>query len=273
MSKFIYDEKIYLLNDTDALKHFNELKNRNQIIYNNELLLYKDLLKEYNKVIDKTAYLLKSINLHTSIEYSIAIKYLIEKGYLSNNLQFKQEEPQKELKSNYGINIISGKGICRNYTDIHNDIMKVLNEYVKKFYCVNGIHMFKGRKHTANHVLNLIKHNDILYGIDLYNACKLYRFIDEFTLKEIAYNSNTKLHYKPYYELITSNTDLEDIKLNLRIFKEESTKVYIKPLIYYDVLLSDTLTYLRKQNNLFMDLHNEIKQEKENISLILKNKK
>ena len=266
MSKNIYNEKVYLSQDKEALKHFESSKIERQNKYNEESIIYKDILKEYKKFIIILANLLKNMNLKTSIEYSVAIKYLIDKGYLSKKLEFKQIEPINELQSNYGLNIITGEGICRNYTDFHKDIMEELNQYVKRFYCVEGSPMFKAKSQKANHVLNLIRYDETLYGIDLFNANKLYKFKDEYTLNEISFNSNIKLRYKPYYEIINENKTITDLFNTLKTFKEESKKNHIKPLLYYDVILKDVLSYLPKEKDMYIDFHNTTKTLKKNIS-------
>jgi len=266
MSTNIYNEKVYLSKNEEALKHFESSRIERQNRFSEESILYKDLLKEYKKFIKILASLLQNMNLLTSIEYSVAIKYLIDKGYLSTNLEFKQIEPLNELQSNYGLNIITGEGICRNYTDFHKDIMEELNQYVKRFYCVEGSPMFKAKKQKANHVLNLIIYEEALYGIDLFNANKLYKFKDEFTLSEISYDSNIKLRYKPYYEMLNESKNIKDLFNTLKIFKEESKKNHIKPLLYYDVILKDLLSYLPKEKDMYMDFHSTTKALKKNIS-------
>ena len=76
MSKNIYDEKVYLSRNIDALQYFEQLKQEKQKTCKKELSQYKDILEEYKKFIITIGNLLRIMNLHTPIEYSIALKYL-----------------------------------------------------------------------------------------------------------------------------------------------------------------------------------------------------
>ena len=265
MKNNIYDERVYLKNDEEALRAFEEKKIKTANKFNEEFVLYKEVYDEYKKFIEQVIKLLKGLNLSSSIEYSIALRYLIEKGFLSNNLKFEFTTSENEIESNYGITIITGKGVCRNLSDFHRDIMVALNEYVKRFFCTDSLFKSKAKSMKANHVLNLIKYEDTLYGIDLMNATKLFRFSDEFTLKEISFNSNARFLYKPYYELIVEFKTLEDIRKNMELFKLESKKKHISAFEYYDNIMANILQYLFRENDLFMDFHNDTKDIKDDI--------
>lgn len=262
----IYDEKVYLKPDEIVLNMLQEIRN-NEFIkpYQKEASLYKDIFNEYDNFIRKVVKLLNELDLKNSIEYSLALNYLIQSGYLSNNLKFNRKEASNELCSNFGINIIMGQGVCRNFSAFHKSVMETLGKYVKSFYCVDSFSIAKARTMKANHVLNLIKYEDSLYGFDLYNHNKLYKFVNPFMLEEISHYSGSKLRYKPYYEFFTSGVSLSIIKSQLYEFKNDIKKRHISAFEYYDTLYIQVFRNLIKYKDLYIDFHNETKNIKENI--------
>lgn len=265
MKKNIYDERVYLSGSRYSLNYLQEKRKIEADIHNEEIKKYKNLLEQYKIFIQKVAELLKTLELSDSLKYSLALSYLIKRGYLSKDLNFHFEESEKELSVNCGMNIIAGTGICRNFANIQKDVLDALGEYAKKFYCVEGIPMIKARGKSANHVINIIRYDGVLYGIDLFNDDKLYYFKSKFILSEISFESSTKLRYKPYLEYTIDGNSMEEIFKTLKIFEEESKKTHIFPLKYEDEIIPDTLEYLRKQHEKFMAFHDETKDLRENI--------
>ncbi len=266
MKKNYYDEKVYLKKDKEVYDFFEERKKEHSFDYLEEARLYKDIFKEYYKFEQKIVELLKSLNLSSTLEYSIALSYLIRKGYLSKDLNFEKKSPIPEIETNCAINIVNGKGVCRNFSDMHFGVMSRMNEYSKRFYCTNSFSMIKARKNEANHVLNLIEYENVLYGIDLCNKARLFKFSNEFILKEISFDTNKKYRYKPYFEMVSEYSAFEQIDKNLKIFKEDSKKPHISAVQYYEDILPQVLGYLYSQKDTFMDFHNETKELKNNIS-------
>ena len=265
MKKNIYDERVYLSGSSYALKALEQKRKIETDIYNEEISKYKDLLQQYKIFVQKVAELLKGLKLSNPLAYSLALSYLIKRGYLSKDLHFRFEESPNEVSVNYGMNILAGFGICRNFADMQKDVLDALGEYVKKFYCVEGVSMAKARKKKANHVINLIRYDGVLYGIDLFNDDKLYHFKDKFILSEISFESSTKLRYKPYLDFTIDGNSMEEIFATLRLFEEESRKKPIFALTYEDEIIPDILEYLRKEHGTFMDFHAETKDLRENI--------
>ena len=230
----IYNEDLYLKN-YNKVSHFyeklhDEMKNR----CNNEKNNYSNLIDKYDEFILKVVELLKQLNIKSSIEYSLAISYLINEGYLSYDLKFIPLPTNMELINRFGISIISGRGCCRNISDMHNQIFKNLNLYNKKLYCSQKQTPFYNLKNkSANHVITVIEYEDVLYGIDLYNFNKLYRFKNSLILKEISIYYDNILRYKPYHELITSESVIDNIYKNIKLFELESKKNTLSALIYY----------------------------------------
>lgn len=236
---------------------------------------YGDTFIEYNKFINKLVSFLKKMNLNSSIEFSIAIKYLIDNGYLSKDGVFYRKEPINEFQSRYGLNIIDGNGVCRNYAYFHNDVMKKLGEYCKRYFCAS-CSCENAENMSANHILNLIKYNDCLYGIDLAKKLKLHIFVTCWMLQEISIATKMSakkdftdidiLYYKPYLEMTSEMCSFEDIQENLKLFGECSiVKDYISPKEYYNSILPKTIKYLAKERDTFTDFHIETLDIKNNI--------
>jgi hypothetical protein len=261
----MHEIDILLENHPEVIQAIEASKWKKMAIYSKEVDLYKDVFEEYNKFIYKVAKLIKSLDLHTPLEYSIAIKYLIDNGYLSKDMTFYRQEPKMELETNCGPNIIVGLGVCRNYTDFHYDTMVAIGEYVKRLFCTRSNTLKRAHEMGANHVFNLITHEDCLYGIDLVNAGTLYIFTNGFMLRELSNVDKAKVVYKPYFEMVNELRSLEEIVNNIKIFKEDSAKKHIFPIQYYEGILPDTFEYLVKQRDMFLDFHNETKDIKDNI--------
>ena len=244
--------------ESDEAAYLLSIRGRKILLekYAEEEKLYGDIFKEYEKFLLELIKLLKSINLSNTLEYSIALGYLIWNGYLSKDLKYNRNEAKNELRKNRGINIILGEGCCRNFSDLHYDIMKKLNEYVRKYYCASRV-LFKPLNITeSNHVLNIIEYDDLLYGMDLYNQSRLFKFIDGFNLKDISFFSNVKLRNKPYLNLIYTDEMIDDIVNDIKIYEEDSKKRHMSAFEYYDYLLPTITEYLNSQKDAFIDFHN-----------------
>ena len=231
MSKSIYDERLYL-NSNSLIEYFIDegYERKEKLI--EEQALHKNIINEYDQLINELASFIKSLGYDKSLDISFLISYLINKGYLSDDMNFKKEEKEDLLLSRLGLTIIEGYGVCRNYASIHKDIFDELSIYDKKLYCKEK--SLINRNQYANHVINLIQLDNNYYGIDIYNGNRLYQFINELDLKEISLNSNNKLKYKPYYELTTGESTEEDIYNYLLLFQNASQNKYINAFDYDD---------------------------------------
>lgn len=256
MSISMYDEKVYL-DSNKILKYFSEEGiERNQTIIE-EQNKYNSIIIDYDYLITKIAYFIKSLGYDSSLDTSILISYLIDKGYLSIDNNFKKKEIDDYLSSRIGLSILEGYGVCRNYSAIHYDVFKELELFDKQLYVYEGIG--NGKKKYANHVINLIYYDNNYYGIDTYNGNRLYKFKNEFVLKEISLDFNSKLRYKPYYELTTGESSIDDIKYYIELFKYCSTNNYINPFDY-DILKHDIINRIKKDETAFKEFNNNNKK-------------
>lgn len=226
----VYNEKRFLNEDPEALEFIAELREEHLEEVREDTEAYSKAIIEYEYFLDELADELLKYDLNDSLEYSIALSYLIDKGYLSNDHKFRHRESLEEVHGRLGMNIVSGKGCCRNIVDFHKDVFDKLNISLKPFYCYEGIRT--GSNSYANHVISLIDYDNNSYGIDLHNGTALFRFKTPVKLSLISTLNSGKVRYKPYYELVTGESDIETIKDNLKKYEECSKKKAISSLEY-----------------------------------------
>lgn len=263
----VFDEDVYLKGNHESMKVFiGEYLDR-QKRKQKEQEMFSSVLEKYDSFITQVANLIKSLGYHTSIECSLALSYLINKGILSANLLFESEalKQSSEIETCFGTTIIRGNGCCRNYSALHEDVMKKLDYFIKQFYCYEPGVLFRDPHFAqANHVISLIEHDDNYYGIDLYNNDVLYRFTKALVLRSISTVLSYKLYYKPYYEIITGESTLEDINRNINEFKKISKRSIINPLAYENELKPAIKQAMTKKWDYLIDFHeqtNPLKKE------------
>lgn len=226
----VYNEKRYLNGDQEALDFISELREEYIEEVEDDRENYYEAITEYEDFLNELADELLKYDLNDSLEYSIALSYLIDKGYLSVDHKFRHRESLEEVNGRLGMNIVSGRGCCRNIVDFHKAVFDRLNISLKPLYCYEGIR--SGSNSYANHVMSLVEYDNNLYGIDLHNGNALFRFKKPMKLSLISTLNSGKVRYKPYYELVTGESDLETIRDNLKRYEEYSKKKAISPLIY-----------------------------------------
>ena len=125
----IFDEDVYLKGNHESMQVFiGEYLDRQQK-KQKEQELFSSVFEKYDSFISQVANLIKSLGYHSSIECSLVLSYLINKGILSKVLLFEPEalKQSSEIETCFGTTIIRGKGCCRNYSAIHEDVMKKLD--------------------------------------------------------------------------------------------------------------------------------------------------
>ena len=270
MKVTIYNEDTYLNNDPTALKELHEEYLERKQAIEVEKVKYANILKNYNELINQIAMLLHSLGYKSSIECSIMLSFLIHNGYLSNDLLFTAE-PQdydKEITSKLGTSIVVGNGCCRNFSQIHKDVFTKLGLYSRELYVYSGTNIAINAKNApANHVISLIDYEGQIYGIDNYNGDRLYHFKSPFILREIATFAGCNLRYKPYYEIIKGESNIEEIKKQLELLKQFAKRPFICPYDYEDVIKYETKNRLRKlyYDFVFDDFHEQVQPLKKEI--------
>ena len=271
MGKSLYSEKIYLANDQEAIQYFQEQRRKNLIAREAHRLQYQEIIKNYNRYLLVLRDFMKSLGLNTEIENTIALAWLIKHGYISVDKEFTGTEEKDEILGRYGLSIIEGKGVCRNYSEMAYDEMRLLNYYSKQLYCYwPNLSLPKSATvKKANHVINLIEHDGVIYGIDLYNGCALFHFTEPLTLERITLKTGKKIRYKPYYEYILGESTEQQIGAHLLDFEKSSKMKTISAIEYEDEIYPDTISFMNNHKNICEDFHRETQDMKEKLVLSL----
>ncbi len=225
MGYSIYNEASYLSGDQDVIEEFHQDFLEDQERIEKEKIKFANVLKNYDELITRTAKFLRSLGYKSSIDCSLLLSYMIRDGILSNNQVFTADEQKytQEILANLGTTIVVGNGCCRNHAKMHADVFNALGLYTKDFYCFLGASARSGAINSqCNHVINLINYNNQLYGIDLYNSNRLFRFRNPFVMIEITNRDKQYLRYKPYKELEEGTSDIYKIVEQLDIFRRSS---------------------------------------------------
>lgn len=252
----------------------NEKRNEKEFVINFIDKNFKYEINLYNFLLDETVKMIKSMKSFNELEYSILISYLINNGYLSNKLSLKRQSPKVDYIGNFGINIVKGEAMCRHFSQMHKDLFNKLQLYSEMFYCVlyKGLIFYSSDKYFSNHSANIIEYNKDLYVIDIMNNNRLFYFIDNYYLREIKSEcSNFKIRYTPIFDCVLNNKNVDEIRLQLEKHKTYNTRIISDE---YKKIKYDTLMYLNKNRNIFIDFHNETSQLKNEIndSLVRKEK-
>ena len=263
--KSIFNEKRYLKGNLEDIKYFEECRTQYRNNKEQSFEKNKDIFKYYDIYLEYIADLLIKLRLNSSIDYSVALGYLIKKGYLSDGLKFSLEESDKEINGKLGISIVQGSGCCRNICDIQSDIFNILNINIIPFYCYQGNDFFMGLNKKANHIINLVEYKNNMYGIDLYNDRLLYSFKNSYIMKSISSEHDSKIRYKPYYEIIIDGRTIDDIRERIKLFNEYSREKAISYFEYEMGIKYEIDNHLFEKKDELNEFHNKTKLLRKNI--------
>ena len=262
--KSIYNEERYLKEKN--LTYFEDQKKSLEEKWERERKTpgYQECIERYHQYIIDIVELLEQIKLKTPLEKAILISFLIEEGYCSMNQKYIKKEPEEELSSKYGLSIIEGTGCCRNVTDFTSDILTNAGEDTRKLYCREGL--LRNPNMPANHVINLIKHQDIWYGIDTYNKSLLYQFKRKGILESISLYTEQKLRNKPYYEWIEEQKELAEIEKEQKEYEESQQKRILSALEYHNEIKYECKKRWNETKNIWIQFAKTKEQEKQEIA-------
>ena len=88
---------------------------------------YKEMKELYGNIISNTANLIKDFNLKNPIEVFSFYVHLYRGGFLSHNGDFKYDFKLKDLPMLLGVDVVRGKGVCRNISSMLVDIYRELD--------------------------------------------------------------------------------------------------------------------------------------------------
>lgn len=90
----------------------------------------------YNELIDNYVKFNKEFNLEHPIEIYQLYNYMLHNGYLSKNGKFKfGESDVKDIWSLLGVNVVTGKAVCRNIANMLNDTYNKMNINAYTYSC------------------------------------------------------------------------------------------------------------------------------------------
>ncbi len=238
-------------------------------IENNELVdLYYKYIEEVVDFFDKL------IRDKSDLFYSVFFDILVQKGLFSatNKIVFTNND-FKELSLKFGLNVINGVASCRNIACFYEDIFCVFYRYPLKICCYDKLIDTKNTGEAyGNHVINITKHDDTLYGIDFRNH-SIFTFTGSDELKLMG--GNYTLQYFPDADVLlkaVSNTSyrrniINEVDREKLIIEEAYKKPIITKEEYLKLLEEVKEFYLNKEHVIqsFMfknkSLQNDIKEK------------
>ena len=243
--------------------------------------LLREISCSYEKIIKEINVLYKNLNLDNSIGKGLLFSYLLYNGYFSYN--HKHTYSQKnimDIRNSYSYDIFLGKGVCRHYSNMLNDI---LNYNSINSYCL------------LVHISNLKYLYQININIDEDKKSYFYRALKDFLniinnrpnhlCNLIIENGNCFIYdatNMTVFELIDNKIAIHTMgNGRMKLFLEhEDNKFYNKHLIEFEdyvILDSDKLfnMFLRESfrlkeivvegSNILEDFHNDILSDINNI--------
>ena len=236
-------------NDYDIINSLKEVSNLYRKYTNYNMEDHKQLLDYYYKIVKETSKFLKS-EIQDSDEITIcaALSELLWSGNLSLSHKFRYDvnfEEGEELFGLNGINVLYGKGCCRNISVLFKDILTDLKYNVKT---INNC------EYATN--INLLDTSTYRYDIQENILNKdIFKCDDE---KDIKANHNCIMFlYKLKYMLVYDPTNICIYKLN----GIEGKMLYGngKILIYPHSLMTEN-NYTYDDMNNFVNYLNSLKR-------------
>ena len=237
--------KIYKLSNKILSLNKTQLKTREIIEeFTTSQENYKEILKECRK-------LALTLKLENSLEIANLYTYLLWNGYFSEDKKLTyQRNDRLNIPGLYSYDIINGKGVCLNFSDMLSDYINEFEEYgaatlintlgkdFKRNYKVeilrNSIKKTIPQKliaqllnpyikRTGNHTYNLIRENDNLYIYDSTNLSILDIINNK---KALFVNGKGKSEIKPYLSYFLNPTEKSIKTLDLLQTTSEFSSAY-----------------------------------------------
>ena len=146
----------------------------------------KELIGMYDEYIRRIVELFSIIIKNNSdLYYSIVFSKILHSGYFSADKKYSSKKATNQLNIKYGINIVNGDGTCLSIAYFYSDIFKHFYDYVLRLCCfyddpTDSEDYKKKTRIIGNHIINLAKYCDEIYGID-----KLWELLFELKNEEI----------------------------------------------------------------------------------------
>ena len=183
-----YDESYYLSSfGEDERKILEYWKEKNKSDNEIEMVNYSSLISLYDSYIKLVGKLINEISLDNSISKGLMISVLVQAGAFSYD-EFEGKNVDDILNSRIGLNVINGIGCCRNVSNFMTDVLNINGDFCENITVIQLTkrNKRKATREKANHMMNLINYDGVLYGFDLStNYGSLYYFINSFELLPI----------------------------------------------------------------------------------------
>jgi len=262
---------------SDRRKYYNKKSKK-------EMKNNSDLYNEYIKILKKTTTLAKELKLQNSLEFSVLYTYLLWNGYFSKykHLKFKSED-RKSIIGMYPLDIMSGIGVCINFSTMLRDFLNesgfncasIVNVYnhnihptylpnIERHICDTKISTDILRKFSkiislpctkGNHIFNLIKEEEKFYIYDPSNLL-LLQVESIYDCKLI--NGIGKIKLNPYYSYSFNYFKNETKVLNSFIKSDSYVSPYNKDT--YQSTTRNCIYNFKNNESLLSDYYDSAKE-------------
>lgn len=205
---------IVTLNININVKSYNDTKEQTIEFENNN----DDLIKLYNEYISEVANYYKN-KYDNPFDICNEFSLMTYNGLLSYGDNFDTSSPEFDIINYSGLDVINGKGVCRNINCLFTEILKKIGYDCGNVY---GTLNAKGEYEIkANHVVTWVDIDNDIYLLDPINASILKK---EHLMYKNEYGStfipsmiftkkmNEKLNYKILFSGDTDNIDYSNIE-------------------------------------------------------------
>lgn len=219
-----WDERHYLF-DQEEIERFEDGGRYHQEKFLEEKIKYRNAIEYYDEFIDEVAKLLIHLGYSSELECANMISYLIKNGFLSIDRILRENSipDKKDINHRLGTSIVRGSSNYRNYVNMFDDICRAIDLPTDKLYCYKGIPKY-GLDKEANYAVNLIQHDQNIYGFDAYRNNRLFKFDSALALSDINPEEENYLLYKPYLEMELDGRKFYEILERINSFGSASRK-------------------------------------------------
>lgn len=195
----------------------------------------QDLIYLYDEYLSILGEYYKDLDLDNIFEkYS----FMLQNGYLSYGNRFDFEDPELDPNKYGGIDVINGRGVCRNVNCCFTDLLKKMGYDAGNIY---GVLEYNELALAPNHVLTWVKKDDKLY---LYDALNNKKFIKHGC---IYLDEKSNMLFIPSYlstNMLDNESNIDTLLIPGYI---DSTEVKIHNISEYEEFEKNNLSNLEKE--------------------------
>ncbi len=257
----LFYQKIYLETEKGKVLINQNIFNRIKGIAKNgkqlEFFNNFEALNIYYQYIALIQELFHDLKIRNELETALLIRSLIKNGYFSSKGKFVSKSVHSDnIKYFNGINIILGQGCCRDFASFYVDIFaKIFNHNLT--FCGITSNMAE----RSNHIVNLIKYEDALYGYDIAND-SLLTFESKYRMHAI--DNSYFVEYRSFWDVFFSEYNFEQIRDHINEFGLTTTS-FISNQEYFRLQKELLKEIYRRNSNLLKCFDKSTKQIKEKV--------